>query len=153
MLRIQGQDYLIPPQTLVVPSLMALHTHPRYWGHDSLVWRPSRWIVTSSRKGPDLRNDSKTAFEEEELLVPIKGSYIPWSEGAANCPGKKFAQVEFVAAMTSLFKDHRVQPLTKRGETLEQARRPVLDVVADSAVNLLLEMQDPGSVALRWTRR
>ncbi|MCJ1385982.1 hypothetical protein MMC17_009107 [Xylographa soralifera] len=152
-LRIQGQDYLIPPQTLVLPSLMALHTHPRYWGDDSLVWRPSRWIVTSAQTEHDPGSDNKTRFEQEELMVAIKGSYIPWSEGVANCPGKKFAQVEFVAAMASLFKDHRAQPVAKPHETLEQARRRVLDVVADSGVNLLLEMENPGSVSLQWTRR
>ena len=132
---------------------MALHTHPRYWGDDSLVWRPSRWIITSVQTENDPSSNGQTAFDQEELLVPIRGSYIPWSEGVANCPGKKFAQVEFVAAMASLFKDHRVQPLAKPQETLEEARLRVLDVVADSSVNLLLEMEKPGSVSLQWTRR
>lgn len=134
---------------------MALHTHPRYWGPDSLVWRPSRWIQQSSKPSPALtQHDLTNRLSHEQLLTPEKGTFIAWSEGARNCPGKKFAQVEFVATVATLFRQHRVQPVVKAGgETLDQAREKVLNVVKDSNVELLLQMRDPHSVAVSWIRR
>ena len=140
----------IPPNTLVVPALQTLHTNPRYWGSDSLIWRPSRWIKSPSGLTPA---DAGTQASQESLLVPPNGTFIAWSEGARNCPGKKFAQVEFVATMAALFRDHRAQPALRDGETLEEARHRVLRVVKDSNVELLLQMRDPGKVLVKWMNR
>ena len=129
---------------------MALHAHPRYWGEDGLVWRPSRWIEHSLDSASE---DIGTRLSSERLLVPPKGAYFAWSEGARSCPGKKFAQVEFVATMATLFRNHRVQPVPRKGETLDQARERVSDVVKDTRMQLLLQMRDPNSVAVTWSRR
>lgn len=129
---------------------MALHTYPRYWGQDSLTWCPSRWILPSSKT---TATDLGTQLSQEHLLTPEKGTFIAWSDGARNCPGKKFAQVEFVATMAALFRDYRVMPVAKKGETPDGARRRVLGVVKDSNVELLLQMRDPDSVAVTWSRK
>ncbi len=136
---------------------MALHTHPRCWGDDSLDWRPKRWILTSQtattthpKQEPA---DLGAILNAEHHLVPEKGTYFPWSDGARNCPGKKFAQVEFVAVMAALFRNHRVEPVPQAGETLSEARQRVLEVVKDSNVELLLQMRDPNNVKVKWRRR
>ena len=129
---------------------MALQTHPRYWGQDSLTWRPSRWILSSDKAG---RGELSNHFDYETLLKPEKGTFIAWSEGARNCPGKKFAQVEFVATMAALFRKHRAEPVSKAGATLAAARKRVLNVVKDSNVELLLQMRNPDSVSVRWISR
>ena len=149
-LKVNEQTIQIPADTVVVPSLMALHAHPRYWGEDGAVWRPSRWIKNSSDSTSE---DVGTRISRERLLVPEKGAYFAWSEGARGCPGKKFAQVEFVATMATLFSSHRVDPVPVKGETLDQARHRVLDVVKDTRMQLLLQMRDPDSVAVTWRRR
>ena len=97
--------------------------------------------------------DLGSRLTHEQLLVPEKGTFAAWSEGVRSCPGKKFAQVEFVAAMAALFRNHRVEPVPRQGETLAQARSRALDVVKDSSLRLLLQMRDPSSVAVRWSRR
>ena len=130
--------------------LQALHTHPRYWGQDSLVWRPSRWIVSSS---DHMDTDLGARLLRERLFIPQRGTFIAWSEGARNCPGKKFAQVEHVAIMAALFRDYQATPATKRGETQEGARKRVLDIVKDSNVELLLQMRNPGSVSIKWSHK
>ena len=140
--------------TMVFPSLMALHTHPRYWGEDSLIWRPSRWIISSaSNKYTKYAEKDKTQMDHEVLITPAKGSYIPWSDGSRNCPGKKFSQVEFVAVMACLFRDHCLRPTLLQGESLERAQDRVLQVVADSKVGLLLQMRDPSLVAVVWEKQ
>lgn len=141
VLDINGQVYQIPEDMLVVPSLQAMHTLPYHWGNDSLVWRPQRWITGSG------------SLESERLFKPLKGTYFPWSEGIRNCPGKKFAQVEFVATLVVLLTNHVAEPATRTGESLEDARTRVLAVVKDSNVKLLLQMRDPRSVSVTWRER
>ncbi|KAI9711575.1 MAG: hypothetical protein M1820_002140 [Bogoriella megaspora] len=143
-LSVQSQSYLVPADTLIIPNLQTVQTHPQYWGNDSLVWRPQRWISGSRAKGN---------LESEVLLDPPKGTYFPWSEGIRNCPGKRFAQVEFVAVMVALFTDHVSEPVPKANETLTEARRRALDVVKDSHVELLLQMRAPESLSISWKKR
>lgn len=146
----QGRILTIPARTMVLPSLIAVHTHPRHWGEDSLVWRPSRWIIP----GPNSESsDLHTRLTQETLYVPPKGTYFPWSDGQRNCPGKKFTQVEFAAVIASLFRDHRVRPIMNPGETHMEAKKRILEVIEDSTLRLLLQMRDPGRLSLAWERR
>ena len=55
--------------------------------------------------------------------------------------------------MARLFRRHRVEPVPRKGETLDQARERVLNVVKDTRMQLLLQMRDPSSVAVSWSRR
>ena len=89
----------------------------------------------------------------EYLLTPTKGAYVPWSDGARVCPGKRFGQVEFVASMVALFRKHRVEVMPENGESKEEARKRELEVVWDSRLTLLLQMRHPERVALRWIER
>ena len=140
-LDVDGRHYNIPADTLVVPHLQAMHTFPRYWGDDSLEWRPQRWL------------ESTGDLSAESLINPPKGTYFPWSEGARNCPGKKFAQVEFVAVMVGLFRDHMAEPVPRASETMAKARRRALSVVKESNVELLLQMRNPHGLSVRWKTR
>ncbi|KAI0533327.1 cytochrome P450 [Xylaria digitata] len=139
-LQVGNRTVTIPPDTMVIPSYAALHTHPRFWGPDPLVWRPGRWI---DREGL-----------AEDLVTPPRGTFIPWSEGERSCPGKKFSQVEFVATMAVLFRDWRVVPEPMKGETSDSARMRLLNLIeTDSAQVLLLQMLHPERAPLSWTKR
>lgn len=147
-LQVNGRSLVIPAKTMIFPSLVALHTDPRYWGEDSLVWRPSRWILSPTEPAKGCNG-----LENESVFVPQKGTYFPWSDGQRNCPGKKFAQVEFVAVMISLFRDHSVHAVMEPGESTDQARERILGVVNDSSSTLLLKIRNASAVRLRWERR
>ncbi|TEY71421.1 hypothetical protein BOTCAL_0093g00150 [Botryotinia calthae] len=139
-----SKDLHLPPNTMILPNLLGIQSHPRYWGSDRLLWRPSRWIISSSNQ-----NDGLT----EELLTAPRGSYMPWSEGPRGCPGKKFGQVEFVAAMAGLFHRHRVEIMKEDGENQEEAEKRVKALVDDSAMVLLLQMMKPEKAGLRWVKK
>ena len=94
-----------------------------------------------------------TNLESESLYTPPPGTYIPWSDGARVCPGKKFSQVEFVAVMVALFGSYRVEPVPRRGESMAMALVRTLDTVKDSAMVLLLQMRNPESLGLKWVKR
>ncbi|KAG0647532.1 Multidrug resistance fer6 [Hyphodiscus hymeniophilus] len=122
-LKVDERVMTIPPDTHVYPNVIALHTNPAYWGEDCLMWKPSRWI--RSNLTPPTASAMIDVLDSEELVdAPVKGSYIPWADGPRICPGKKFSQVEFVAAISVLLWKHRISINPRPGETLAQARKP-----------------------------
>ncbi|RYO98464.1 hypothetical protein DL766_004337 [Monosporascus sp. MC13-8B] len=148
-LRISEKTIGIPPNTMVIPSYAAMHTHPKYWGPDPLTWRPSRWI-----KSRDPSSESLLALDNEELVTPQRGTFFPWSEGERSCPGKKFSQVEFVATLAVLFRDWKVDPVASKHESIDDARKRVfVQIETDSAQVLLLQMLHPERVPLVWTKK
>ena len=134
-LRVGDGVLTIPPGTEVFPLLLGVQTDPKYWD-DPYVWRPSRWILDGDGGG-------------EELLVPRKGIFFPWSGGPQNCVGKKFAQVESAAVIACLFQAHRLHVEADPGETQEQAMCRVRDCAHDVNYNLLLRMNHPERVRLQ----
>ncbi|KAK3986953.1 putative cytochrome P450 [Cladorrhinum sp. PSN332] len=138
-----GKTIVLPPKTLFIPSYAAVQTDPKYWGEDALEWRPSRWIQDGGKPG------------DEELIAFERGTFLGWSEGARDCPGKKFSQVEFVATMAALFRDSRVDPAPiHNGESPKEAQKRVLDLIEnDSAPVLLLQMLHPERAPLIWKQR
>lgn len=143
-LDVAGKTIVVPPNTMVIPSYAAVHTEPKYWGSDPLVWRPSRWI----------QGAAAAALGQEDLINPQKGTFLGWSEGARDCPARKFSQVEFVATVATLLRDWKVDPVPLDGESLDDARKRVLDLIKeDSGPVLLLQMLHPERASLRWKRR
>ena len=140
-LRIGDRTIVLPPLTGINPGILATHTHPKYWS-DPLLWKPSRWIQSNS--SGKIQNDSIY----EEIFTPIKGSFMPWSDGQQNCPGKNFSQVEFVAVLASLLYKYRLRVARLAGESTKSMRRRVLDVVNDCDAQLLLRMKDSDRVRI-----
>ena len=141
---------MIPPHTGVMPSLLTVQTYPKYWP-DPLLWQPSRWIFQSPDPGSNGSGLSLAArLRQEALVVPIQSTYFPWSDGPQNCPGAKFAQVEFVAVLACLLRDHRVGVVHEPGESFEQAKKRALAVTEDCDMELLLRMRNADKVRLAW---
>lgn len=151
-LRIGEKTIVIPPHTGVMPSLLAVQTHPEYWP-DPLVWQPSRWISTPSALGsPGPLPDLATRLRQETVETPVQSTYFPWSDGPQNCPGAKFAQVEFVAVVACLMRDHRVGVVREPSESFQQARQRALAATEDCDMGLLLRMCNADKVRLAWKR-
>ena len=138
-LRVDDKDYTIPPRTAVFVNNAALQCRQEYWGRDALVWRPDRWIT-----------DEGTS---ETFFHPIEGAYVPWAHGPRVCPGKKFSQVEFVAVIAYLLKDHRVRPVLMTGESQNDAFERMLQVVKDSDMEIAIKMNHPEKLRVRWERK
>ncbi|XXG95845.1 hypothetical protein Hte_002116 [Hypoxylon texense] len=149
-LTIGEKTVVLPPHSMVAPSYGSVQTDPRFWGPDSLAWRPSRWIKLAA--GSDTDVVSKPG--EEDFSMPVRGAFIGWSDGVRNCPGRKFSQVEFVATMASLFLNWRVDPTVAKGESLDTARRRVENLIkTDSGSVLLLQMLHPERAPSVWKKR
>jgi hypothetical protein len=124
-------------------NAVALSTLPEYWGSNSLSWRPKRWII---------KDKNSESLANEQLFQPRDGVYTPFASGPRVCPAKKFAQVEFVAVIAQLFRDHKCSPIQLQEESMLEVRKRVLDVVEDSNVVNTLKMLHPEKVRLRWEK-
>jgi len=99
---------------------------------------------------------SKSGIGDESPIVPQSGSFIAWSEGVRVCPGKKFSQIEFVAAMAGILREWRVDPVPvrNRSETMVGARERVMKLVeSDTGQVLLLQMLHHERAPLAWKKR
>ncbi|KAL1643698.1 hypothetical protein SLS58_004713 [Diplodia intermedia] len=130
----------LPAHAYVFPNVVALQSHPDYWGADSLTWKPARWIEAG---------DEGETFKP----APVKGSFIPWADGPRVCPGKKFSQVEFVAVVAAVVRGHRVEVVREEGEGEEEARKRVLEVVEETVSGATLFMKNPEKVRVRIVKR
>lgn len=142
-LKLKGKEFTIPPKTFVIMGTGSLHTTPTLWGSDSMSFRPGRWISEAGG----------IADIEQEEIKPMPVGYLPWSIGPRSCPGKKFAQVEFVAVVAHLFRRHRVKAVLEPGETMEAVKKRIYGVLEDSALEVTTKMNHPEKVRLVWEER
>ncbi|OTB18118.1 hypothetical protein K445DRAFT_308759 [Daldinia sp. EC12] len=170
-LNIGGRTLTIPPRTLLIPSYQYVHQHPKYWGPDAQSWIPTRWIgkakdnetskptaEVQTRDPMEQNEDSqrqKGGNDEVLLPPPSRGNYLGWSEGARDCPGKKFSKVEWVAILAALFRDWKVEPRLLEKETFAEARTRILNFIEKETGygGLLLQLAHPEKVPLVWSRR
>jgi cytochrome P450 len=80
------------------------------------------------------------------IFKPAKGTFLPFSEGARACSGKKFATVQFVAVLLSLFREHRVE--LEEGWSAERVSEILRGRKAGA-----LTLKPPEAVPLRFVRR
>lgn len=148
-LTISGRSHIIPARTIITFNVMALHTHPRHWSPDPLAWRPNRWIKSSSPSSTVIHQDLPTTLTLESMRQPKTGTFLPWSDGARICTGKKFSQVELVAVVARLLHGHWLEPEIARGETLVDAQARVMRVVEDSDTTVTLRMTNAEKARVR----
>ncbi|PQE23105.1 cytochrome P450 protein [Rutstroemia sp. NJR-2017a WRK4] len=152
-LKVGDHTYVLPAHTMIVPSYSALHTHPRYWGDNSLEWEPSRWIISNS---PDVPSTILQTLDSEIFMEHPKDAnpFIAWSVGGRVCPGKKLAQVEWVAVMASLFQKYKVTPVLQDGEDEKAARQRLqLLIKKHTGFKLMLKLLRPEEAVLAWVQR
>ena len=80
------------------------------------------------------------------ILKPAKGAFLPFSEGARACSGKKFATVEFVAVLFTLLREHRIE--LEEGWSAERVKNVLGGRKAGA-----LTLQPPESIPLRFVGR
>jgi cytochrome P450 len=163
---LDGEQYTIPGGCHIFLNC-AVHRNPRYWPappnaseedkvEDVNRFRPERWLsktkvsddfVDINYDDEDLRGPSGEDTSSQ-LFKPVKGSYIPFSDGFRSCIGRRFAQVEILAVLAVIFSqysvelavddlasDEEVEKLPKGGEE----RRKLYQKACDRAERYLIE--------------
>jgi cytochrome P450 len=150
ILHVGDKDLVIPACTTIALNLPGMSTHPRYWGFDSLIWNPKRFI---SNTNTNLGRTSPASLDTETLPPDTTTSFFPWSFGKQVCPGKRFSQVELVAVLAALFRSHRLEIVPEDGESGKEARKRVQRLAEDVELRLLNEMREPEKIGMKWARR
>ncbi|KAE8383847.1 cytochrome P450 [Aspergillus bertholletiae] len=145
-----NRTIVLPKGTVVLPSLLAAQMHPKYWSDEPNTWNPRRWVETAPASSDVSTPEAQLA--QETIMEPRAGTYLPWSAGVQVCAGRKFAQVEIVAVIASLFREHRMRPVLKDGEDFEKAQARILKSTTDSYQLLVMQMRDPDSTQFVWER-
>jgi cytochrome P450 len=126
VLTMDGRQFTVPHNTFIHLNIVGTQRNPRYWPEKPNEFLPERWLPTQngSTTAPEkkeqivekevhvpdvLDNASFETSGSTSLVKPVKGSYIPFSEGARACPGKRFAQVEGTAVLSALFHKYSVE--------------------------------------------
>lgn len=168
---LRGRQVVVPGDCHIALNGPAVHRHPRYWpcvsdgqgqstSSDLDQFKPERWLVDAGDSSSASNTDHPVSFDDEDmkgpsgldtspsLFKPIKGSYIPFSDGYRSCLGRRFAQVEILAALAVIFRDYSVELAVDQFSSDEQIdlmpkggpeRQKVWQKAADRANYLLRE--------------
>ncbi|KAH8660629.1 cytochrome P450 [Xylariales sp. PMI_506] len=129
MATFDGVKRAIPAGTFVGLSQLGAHRNPKYWPHGSPAnpndpwhprsnrkndleeFRPERWFVTSGMLPTSNREEQlpQQPGQKASLFRPQRGVYFPFSDGSRSCVGRRFAQIEYCAAVAVLFHRYSIE--------------------------------------------
>lgn len=105
---------------------IGLHYNPKYWGEDASEFRPSRWFgnkdFAESAKMTAAYLASQETVSDGTLFNYHRDAFIPFSDGARGCLGKRFAIVEMLVAVAEICRRYTIRlPPGVSAETLLKA--------------------------------
>ncbi|KAL9103296.1 MAG: hypothetical protein Q9163_001638 [Psora crenata] len=131
-----GKRCMVPGNTYIELKCHCAHRNPNQWStgppadpnkpshplsnrdNDLEEFKPERWLLKNGAVSADtdaIINDSSTVdghpapADSPSLFKPVKGAYIPFSEGHRSCLGRRFAQIELLAFLAFLFSQYSVE--------------------------------------------
>ena len=131
---IDGAKHALPAGMYVGLNVASVARNPRYWPSkpsktgdeptDLDDWVPERWFRPSLKDdqphsrnggraekadGEEYSEDSSGSETSAQLFRPVRGSYIPFSDGARSCLGRRIAQIEIIATLAVIFQRYSVE--------------------------------------------
>jgi cytochrome P450 len=128
---LEGRKITLPAGTHITIAAAVVHRNPKYWptrpskisgrADDLNDFRPERWLVKETGDAPQ-HADSGSDLEDDEdfggftghdshakLFRPVRGSYLPFSEGLQSCLGRRLARVELMADFSVILQNYSVE--------------------------------------------
>ncbi|KAL5629717.1 hypothetical protein BROUX41_001323 [Berkeleyomyces rouxiae] len=130
---LNGTTHMVPAGTGILMSAFSAARDPLYWPtepsrvsdapHDMDDFLPARWFRASTwapdKEGAGSDSDRDSGADSaarasgksarDKMYRPMRGSFIPFSEGARSCLGRRIAQVEMMAAMAVVFQKYSIE--------------------------------------------
>lgn len=183
-----GERYLLPRGASIVLNTVGAHRNPKCWPpagagagaegaqgrHDLDEYVPGRWFRPSlgqqDHDGDEAEDLGGFGGRDtsEQLYRPVPGSYIPFSDGARSCIGRRIAQVEMLAALAALFQKYSVElavdewasdeevagmGLGEREEVYGKARVKCRETIRQARSLITLKLHGKQMVPIRLVRR
>ncbi|KAM3075205.1 hypothetical protein ACMFMG_007345 [Clarireedia jacksonii] len=186
---IDGKKITLPAGTFINLNSIGLHRNPRYWptepskisgrADDLYDFKPERWVgkpVSQDHKERESASDSSS--EEDfggftgkdtvgELFRPVRGSYIPFSDGARSCLGRRLAQVEIMGVLAVIFQKYSIElavdewasdeevarmSIEEKRELYKKAQAKARETIRGATTLLTLKLH-PGFIPVRVVRK
>ncbi|EMR87512.1 hypothetical protein ACHAPC_002532 [Botrytis cinerea] len=160
---IDGKKIILPAGAHINLNTIGLHRNPRYWptepsklttlNNDLDDFKPERWLVKQVGKD-DSANESSEDDDfggftgkttSEGLFRPVRGSYIPFSDGARSCLGRRLAQVEVMGVLAVVLQKYSMELAVDEWATDEE----VLGMSADEKRELYGKAQRKARETIR----
>ena len=133
---LDGARRTLPPDTLINLSTIGVHRNPRYFphgppsdparpthprsniGNDLEEFRPERWLQGDARRrsgfaaadaGVVPAAEAAPDNEGSPFFRPAKGAFVPFSDGARACTGRRFAVIEMLAVLAAVMARYSVE--------------------------------------------
>jgi cytochrome P450 len=150
-----GRAFGIPKGTHVDLGVCNIHYSSRYYGSNSGEFDITRWdksnnesFLAQNKGKPQL---TAPGLENVDVHKPTRGAFVAFSDGLRSCMGRKFAMVEFVAVVTCLLREHKVEIARRSGETIGDAKARARKALEESYAGLTLGPKE--KVGVVFTRR
>lgn len=187
---VEGRKITLPAGAYIALNVVGVQRNPKYWptqssritnkDHDLDEFRPDRWLshvnVDSTKTVDTTPADSDNEEDlggftgidsHAQLFRPVRGSYIPFSDGARSCLGRRLAQVKVVAVLATIFQKYSIELAVDDWATDEEVaamttaqRKVVYQTAKDKAretlrgaTSILTLGLHPGFVPMRIVRK
>lgn len=177
---IKGKRYILPKNAFININVVGAQRNPNYWpsrGPSKVSGRPNdlddfipeRWLMKEgTRSDVDTPDQSDSEREEDfggftgqssaaELFRPVRGSFIPFSDGPRSCLGRRLAQVEVMAVLSVIFQNYSIELAVDKWATDEEvekmsrqekievygkAQRNAHDIIRTASTRITLKLHD-----------
>ncbi|CZS98571.1 hypothetical protein WAI453_005726 [Rhynchosporium graminicola] len=189
---LDGKEFTLPAGAQIALTTVGLHRNPKYWpsqpskvsgrSNDLYDFKPERWLVktmSDDKQHIDMGVDSSEEDEDyggftgedtsAQLSRPVRGAYIPFSDGARSCLGRRLAQVKVMGVLSVLFQKYSVElavdewasddevakmTIEERNEVYQKAKDQARRRIRKASTILTLKLQEaPGFIPVRVVRK
>jgi len=174
-LSISGRDCTFPAETMIRLCVSSVHHNPNFWpagpsnsvfplgnrDNDLENFKPERWINHHT-------HSSTESATSTSLYMPPKGAFIPFSDGQRACLGKRFAQIEILAALAVIFSEYSVElavdewasdqvvagmEKNERKEVWEKAEKKTRRLLRDKVSSIITLQLRGAHIPVRFVKR
>ena len=192
VLAVDGKKHVLAADMTISMCVASAQRNPRYWptrpsrlvpgSDDANDYVPERWFRASDGVGAGAGKEAGDGehgdtenyggFEGPDtsasLFRPARGSFIPFSDGARSCLGRRIAQVEMIAAIAVIFQRYSVELAVdewasdaevdrmgpeERKRVYAKAQAKSRKIISTAHGRLTLKLHGTASVPVRVVRR